>query len=138
MKRVLIGAVVVALVIGGQWLYMQSLLSKLEVARERADLARRRGDVKNIMVACVVYAENHAGHFPRNSAQFAEIYGTDYWQFTNILSRLEIAKPDARLTDDPNTIVLREQTPDSKNRRASGYVDGRTEVVDADGHPVRP
>lgn len=142
MKQEFIGAVVGVALVGaaafGYWRYEQYLLGQLESAKERARLSTRYSEMKEILLACSMYAESHAGRFPGDLRQLTEVLGEDPPRFASALTNLELVATDARITNDPDTVLIRERMSDAKGRRVFGYIDGHSEVLDANGRPLHP
>lgn len=85
-----------------------------------------------------MYADKHGGQFPRDLHGLSEVYGQGHPFLARALLELELVAPGAHLTDDPDTVLIRERTADAKGRRMYGYIDGHCLMLGTDGHPINP
>jgi hypothetical protein len=106
--------------------------------KEQHELQRRRHQVTDVELACMMYADKHRGQFPRDLRDLREIYGQGHPFLARAVTELELVAPSAHTTDDPDAVLIREKTADAKGRRMFSYVDGHFIMLGADGHPVYP
>ena len=98
------------------------------VGKERYELKRRGNQVKDVALACQIYAEKHGGHFPCDLRDLSEIYRQFPSFFARALAELELAEPCSHITNDTNAVLIQERTADVKGRVVFGYFDGHCNI----------
>jgi len=105
----------------------------IAVGKDKHELGRRRHQVTDVSLACQMYAASHGEQFPSDLQQLSGIYGQGSSFLARALVELELVSPGARLTDDPDRVLIRERSADARGRRMFAYIDGRFEAHRADG-----
>ena len=108
------------------------------VGKERQELQRRRHQVTDVLFACMMYADKHGNRIPGDLRDLGEIYGQGHTFLARAIDELELVSPNARTTDNPDAVLIREKQSDAKGRRMFGYLDGHAVMLGADGHPIHP
>lgn len=110
-----------------------AILLWFAAGKERQELQRRRHQVTDVNLACHMYAQKHGDEFPRDLQQLSEIYGRTHAFLARAVVELELVAPGAHVSDDPDKVLIRERSADTKGRRMFGYIDGHFEAHRADG-----
>jgi hypothetical protein len=108
------------------------------VGKEQHELQRRRHQVTDVLLACMMYADKHGNRTPGDLRDLGEIYGQGHTLLTRAIDELELVSPNARTTDNSDAVLIREKQADAKGRRMFGYLDGHALMLGADGHPIHP
>ena|ERR1035437_4282728 len=108
------------------------------IGKEQHELRRRRHQVTDILLACMMYADKHGTRMPGDLRDLSEIYGQGHSFLARAINELELVLPNARTTDDPDAVLIRQKQADAKGRRMFGYLDGQAVMLGADGHPIYP
>jgi hypothetical protein len=86
----------------------------------------------------MMYAEKHGNRLPGDLRDLGEIYGPGQTFLARAIDELELVSPNARTTDNPDAVLIREKRSDAKGRHMYGYLDGHALMLDADGRPIHP
>ena len=109
-----------------------------EAHQEQQELQRRSHQVKDVVLACMMYASKHGDRVPNDLRDLSEVYGRGNLFLARAVNELELVYSGSRTIDNPDAVLIREKNADAKGRRMFGYLDGRAVMLDADTQPVRP
>ena len=135
--------VIAGLVLGAIWLLATTFFSVLDRAHEKARHANCMSNVKQIGLACAMYADQHNGNLPRSLDDLKpyatstkvffcpQVVGTNQSSyesrgFTNNYS-YEFVGVTNKWLDNPDLIILREIEPRHNGWRTVLFNDGHVE-----------